>query len=95
MDTEKEAERIYEEGKAFIKQARDWSDEHMDSLREVVNKASSSLAVILTTQALEVPPLLLLSEACRHLMKASFQIGYYCGRTYEDVPPVFKEEIEK
>ena len=89
-----ECENCKDINSCVLKEELAWIAEHEDACKKAAKDVAPKLAVIYDRLAKVFPPIALVgNEFLRYLVDA-FIIGYVKGRTFGDVPEVFKKEVD-
>lgn len=78
-------------GDCLIEDIAPWINEHEDEVLEGIRACSSKLAGAGRYYAECFPPACLAEKQLAHLIQTTFLVAYHKGRTYQDVPQVFKD----
>lgn len=80
-------------GRCPIESIAPWLNEHEEESVSAGNDCAYSIATACTELVIACPSMLLESEAVTITAQICFLIGYQKGRTYQDVPQVFKDSL--
>lgn len=81
-------------GDCPIESIAPWLNEHEDEVVAVVEGSEDVLVQACAALALHNPAVMLDIEAVKMLSQTCFVIGFNKGRTYQDVPQVFKDSVK-
>ena len=70
-----------------------WLNEHEDEVARAVEDCDEGISGVCATLAMHIPLVVVKPEAVKATAEISFIIGYHKGRTYQDVPQVFKDSM--
>jgi hypothetical protein len=71
-------------------QADVWLQEHDNEIDELGEKTKEFFKETLTRAINEFPLMIVAADLLTILLAQGVRIGYYCGRTYQDVPEVLR-----
>ena len=77
-------------GECPIEDIAPWLNEHENEVQEAATDQKLKLAEVCAGVSMHNPIMLLCASDLAHAVTLVFYLGYHKGRTYQDVPEVFK-----
>ena len=78
-------------GQCPLEEIAPWLNEHSEETEVAVREVVTSLSQFCTLVIKGIPIPMYDLEAIAYAIKGAFSLGYHKGRTYQDVPAVFKD----
>jgi len=82
-------------GECPIESIAPWLNEHEEESMSVVIACAEDLATACARLTMATPSLLRQADVLVVVVEACLLLGYHRGRTYQDVPKVFKDALEE
>ncbi len=95
MGSKKALESMREKSIKELVDAGEYTGHHEVEVTEFMDNSKETLALLGAESIISGPLLLILGSLLLEVMTLASVYGYYKGRTYQDVPEVFKRGMEK